>query len=84
LCEFLGSSRGQGSQVSIEACKQFTGKVDRALAANAYTQEDRQQFGIGQGGGTPLGKALPRALGLGPIAYGHGLESLSGCRMAGF
>jgi hypothetical protein len=53
-CEIPWDSRQPGGQVAIEACQQFAGEVDSALAAHADTQEDRQQFRVGQGGGALL------------------------------
>jgi len=66
----------QGSEAA-EFPEQLAGEVDRAFAGHAGTQEDRQQFGVGEGLGALFQQFLPGPFLGRPILDAHG-RSLSG------
>jgi len=65
---------GSGAQPGqrAEACDQFARQIDRAHAAYADAQEDRQQFGVGQRACAACEQSFARTFVLGPVGDRHG------------
>ena len=68
----LEAIRRHGMRLQLhDGSEQLARQVDGAGAPDTDTQEDRQQFGIGERAGAEFQKPLARALAFGPVGDRH-------------